>query len=232
MRLVLSVGAGGPADGRAVLALLARRRRHLGRHRRRRSRSTAATKQAFWGPGSRSRRRCGSRSIVVLALFGSIGDGSTPVELSTSPSTCSVDQTRAARLLPLQVLPAEKLPIRRDRAAQLQPRTSPTSLRARRRRRPSAGTTYTLALADNHRLVECANAAAITVTVPTDAAVFFPLGARIEIAQTGAGQITVAGAGITLRLPSGKQAKTRLQYSIIALTKRGADEWILSGDLA
>lgn len=94
------------------------------------------------------------------------------------------------------------------------------------------GSSYTLALADNHRLVECANAAAITVTVPTNAAVAFPLGARIDVAQTGAGQITVGGAGITLRLPVGKTARTRLQYSIIALTKRGADEWILSGDLA
>ena len=60
----------------------------------------------------------------------------------------------------------------------------------------------------------------------------FPGGARIEIAQAGAGQITVAGAGVTLRLPAGKQAKTRLQYSTIALTKRNPDEWILSGDLA
>ena len=70
------------------------------------------------------------------------------------------------------------------------------------------------------------------MTVPTDAAVAFPLGARIEIAQTGAGQITVSGAGVTLRLPAGKTAKTRLQYSVIALTKRNTDEWILSGDLA
>ena len=58
------------------------------------------------------------------------------------------------------------------------------------------------------------------------------LGARIEIAQTGAGQIIVSGSGVTLRLPAGKQAKTRLQNSIIALTKRGTDDWILSGDLA
>ena len=70
------------------------------------------------------------------------------------------------------------------------------------------------------------------MTVPTDAAVAFPVGARIEIAQTGAGQITVSGAGITLRLPAGKQAKTRLQYSVIVLTKRTYDEWFLSGDLA
>ena len=70
------------------------------------------------------------------------------------------------------------------------------------------------------------------MTVPTNATVAFPLGARIDIAQTGGGQITVSGAGVTLRLPSGKQAKTRLQYSVIALTKRDTDEWILSGDLA
>lgn len=68
--------------------------------------------------------------------------------------------------------------------------------------------------------------------MPNDAAVAFPFGARIEIVQTGAGQITVSGAGVTLRLPAGKTAKTRLQYSIIALTKRGTDEWILSGYLA
>ena len=94
------------------------------------------------------------------------------------------------------------------------------------------GTSYTLALADNHRLVECANAAAITVTVPTDGAVGFPFGARIEIVQAGAGQSTVSGSGVTVRLPAGKQAKTRLQYSTIALTRRNTDECILSGDLA
>ena len=68
--------------------------------------------------------------------------------------------------------------------------------------------------------------------MPTDDAVAFRLGARIEIAQTGAGQITVSGSGVTLRLPSGKTAKTRLRYSVIALTKRNTDEWILSGDFA
>ena len=68
--------------------------------------------------------------------------------------------------------------------------------------------------------------------MPTNAAVVFPVGAHIEIAQSGAGQITVSGAGITLRLPAGKQAKTRLQYSVISVTKRNMDEWILSGDLA
>ena len=145
----------------------------------------------------------------------------------------NVDQASAARLLPMQVLPAEKLAADGTalRSYSVQD-IADISFAATPAPTVQTGTSYTLALADNHRLVECANAGAIAVTVPTNAAVAFPLGARIEIVQTGAGQITGAGAGVTLRLPAGKQAKTRLQYSIIVLTKRGADEWLLSGDLA
>jgi hypothetical protein len=128
----------------------------------------------------------------------------------------NVDQTSAARLLPMQVLPAEKLAADGTalRSYSVQD-IADIGFAATPAANVGTGTSYTLELADNHRLAECANASAITVTVPTNAAVFFPIGARIEIAQTGAGQITVGGAGITLRLPSGKTAKTRLQYSII-----------------
>ena len=145
----------------------------------------------------------------------------------------NVDQTSAARLLPMQVLPAEKLAADGTALRSYSPQDiADIGFAATPTPTVRTGTSYTLALADNHRLVECANAAAITVTVPNDSAVAFPLGARIEIAQTGACQITVSGAGVTLRVPAGKTAKTRLQYSIIALTKRNTDEWILSGDLA
>ena len=116
-----------------------------------------------------------------------------------------VDQTSAARLLPMQVLPAEKLAADGTALRSFSPQDiADIGFAATPAPTVQTGTSYTLALADNHRLVECANAAAITVTVPTNAAVAFPLGARIEIAQTGAGQITVSGAGVTLRLPSGK----------------------------
>ena len=79
-------------------------------------------------------------------------------------------------------------------------------------------------------VVEWANATAITVTVPAEAVVASCSAPASRLLR--AGQITVSGSGVTLRLPSGKQAKTRLQYSIIALTKRNMDEWIFSGDLA
>ena len=167
-------------------------------------------------------------------MFGSNGNGSTAATItSIAVDVKNVDQTSAARLLPMQVLPAEKLAADGTALRSYSPQDiADIGFAATPAPTVHTGTSYTLALADNHRLVECANAAAITVTVPTDAAVAFPLGARIEIVQTGAGQITVSGAGVTLRLPAGKTAKTRLQYSVIALTKRNTDEWILSGDLA
>jgi hypothetical protein len=171
---------------------------------------------------------------VQLAMFGSNGNGSTAVAISSiAVDVKNVDQTSAARLLPVQVLPSEKQAANGTALRSFSPQdiadigfaaTPPPTVRT--------GTSYTLALGDNHRLVEIANSAAITLTVPTHATVAFPVGARIDVAQTGAGQITVSGAGVTLRLPAGKTAKTRLQYSIIALTKRNTDEWLLSGDLA
>jgi hypothetical protein len=131
---------------------------------------------------------------VVLAMFGSGGNGSTSATItSIGVDVKNVDQTSAARLLPMQVLPAEKQAadgtVLRSYSVQdiadIGFAATPPTV---------SGTSYTLALADNHRLVECANTAAITVTVPTNAAVAFPIGARIEIAQTGAGQITVSGS--------------------------------------
>jgi len=171
---------------------------------------------------------------VQLAMFGSNGNGTTTATvLSIGVDVKNVDQTSAARLLPMQVLPAEKLAADGTalRSYSVQD-IADIGFAATPAPTVCAGTAYTLALADNHRLIECANAAAITVTVPTDSAGTFPIGARIEIVQAGAGQITVSGAGVTLRLPSGKQAKTRLQYSVIVPSKRNTDEWFLSGDLA
>jgi len=92
------------------------------------------------------------------------------------------------------------------------------------------GTTYTLVLTDNGRLVTLSNAAAITLTVPTNASVAFATGAVIYIQQIGAGQVTVAGAGgVTV---TGTGTKLRTQYSAAALVKTGTDSWTLIGDLS
>lgn len=93
-----------------------------------------------------------------------------------------------------------------------------------------AGAAYTLALTDAGSVVETTSASAVTVTVPPNSSVAFPVGTVIELAQYGAGQITVApGAGVTLRTAASLTSRT--QYSTIGLRKRATDEWVVSGDL-
>jgi len=94
------------------------------------------------------------------------------------------------------------------------------------------GTTYTLVLADASKAVECTNASAITVTVPQNSSVAFPIGTIIEIDQMGAGQVTIAaGTGTTLR-SAGSLLKTRAQYSGASIRKQATNTWLVVGDLA
>lgn len=91
-------------------------------------------------------------------------------------------------------------------------------------------TSYTLVAGDAGDVVEINNASAITLTVPTNASVPFAIGTQITILQTGAGQITVSGAGgVTLNSTPGN--KLRAQWSSATLLKRATDTWVLIGDL-
>lgn len=92
------------------------------------------------------------------------------------------------------------------------------------------GASYTLALADAGAVVEFTAATAVTCTVPPNSSVPFPVGTLIEVAQYGAGQVTVAaGAGVTIRTPA--TLTSRAQYATLSLRKRAADEWVIAGDL-
>lgn len=91
---------------------------------------------------------------------------------------------------------------------------------------------YTLALTDQNKAVEVTAAAGVTVTIPPNSAVAFPAGAIVEVAQLGAGQVTIAaGAGVTLLAPVGGTVLTRTQNSTLSLRKRASDVWIVSGDM-
>lgn len=93
------------------------------------------------------------------------------------------------------------------------------------------GTTYTLVLSDAGKMLEVNNASAITVTVPLNSSVAFPVGTQVNILQTGAGQITVAGAGgVTVNATPG--LNLREQWSSATLIKRATDTWVLVGDLS
>lgn len=94
------------------------------------------------------------------------------------------------------------------------------------------GTTYTPVLTDAGKVVTLTNGSAITLTVPTNASVAFPIGTQITIAQMGAGQVTVAGAvGVTV-YSADSFLKLRAQYSSGTLIKTATNTWLLIGDLA
>jgi hypothetical protein len=99
------------------------------------------------------------------------------------------------------------------------------------------GTTYTFVLADQGKYITASNASAITVSIPTNASVAFPIGTSIDLFQLGAGQVTVQAvtSGTTTVLSTGATAaapKTRVQYSAMTLKKVATDTWHVIGDIA
>jgi hypothetical protein len=92
------------------------------------------------------------------------------------------------------------------------------------------GTTYTLALTDSAKFVTLNNSSAITLTVPTNASVAFPVGTQVNIVQLGAGQVTVSTSA-TLR-GYGSRYKLIGQYAAATLIKIATDEWVIVGNTA
>lgn len=91
-------------------------------------------------------------------------------------------------------------------------------------------TSFTLALTDQYKYIRVSDTVSITVTVPTNETVAFPVGSYLSIIQAGAGQVSVVGSsGVTINTPD--TLNTRGQFSTITLTKVGTDEWDIKGDL-
>ena len=94
------------------------------------------------------------------------------------------------------------------------------------------GTAYTLVIGDSFRPVTLTNAAAITLTVPTNASVAYKIGTQIPIVQMGAGQVTVAGdSGVTVNVNSAQTLKLTGQYAGATLIKLATDEWVVIGNM-
>lgn len=96
----------------------------------------------------------------------------------------------------------------------------------------SATANKTLALTDAGCYIEMNATSALTVTIPADATVNFPVGTEIEIIQEGTGEVTIAAAsGVTLQSPGGLK-KISERYVVVSLKKRAANDWRLTGALA
>lgn len=80
---------------------------------------------------------------------------------------------------------------------------------------------YTLASEDAGYAIDFNSASPVTLTVPPNSDASFAIGAVIEMAQLGAGQLTIApGAGVTLR--TARSLTMRAQYSTARLRKLSA----------
>lgn len=100
------------------------------------------------------------------------------------------------------------------------------------------GTSYTPVLSDNGKIVTLNNASAITVSIPTNGSVAYPVGAQINFAWiTGAGQPTIqaASSGTTTILSTGATStapKLRVVNSTATCVKIATDIWICMGDIS
>jgi hypothetical protein len=90
---------------------------------------------------------------------------------------------------------------------------------------------YTLSsLTERDDLIEMASGSAMTLTIPADSTLNFPIGTSLDVLQTSTGQVTIAGAGgVTVNATPGLNLRT--QWSSATLFKRAANTWVVFGDL-
>ena len=92
---------------------------------------------------------------------------------------------------------------------------------------------YTLgSLTERDSLIEVSHTggSAVSITIPADSTLNFPIGTSIDILQTNTGSVAVAaGAGVTVNATPGLTLRT--QWSTATLFKRAANTWIVYGDL-
>jgi hypothetical protein len=93
------------------------------------------------------------------------------------------------------------------------------------------GTTYTLVLSDAGKVVTLSNAAAITLTIPLNSSVAFPVGTQIDLLQLGAGQVSVSPTGGVTLVSDTSKRKINVQYGGAVLLKTDTDTWVLFGNL-
>jgi hypothetical protein len=92
------------------------------------------------------------------------------------------------------------------------------------------GSSYTLVLSDNGKMVEMSTSS--TLSIPTNAAQAFAVGAQITILQTTSGQVTIAATdGGTTTVNGTPGLKLRAQWSSAVCIKRATDSWVVLGDL-
>lgn len=93
----------------------------------------------------------------------------------------------------------------------------------------ATGASNAVLVTDENALICVEHGSACTLTLSQADAATFVAGASIAMVQYGAGQLTFAGSGLTVR--TAETLKARKQYSICFVSKLRDDEWIFTGDM-
>ena len=90
---------------------------------------------------------------------------------------------------------------------------------------------YTLVIGDEGKMIEFNSASNLTLTIPANSSVAFPVGTQILIARLGTGKVNVAITTDTLYSVSSNRYLAS-QYSGATLVKTTSTTWYLFGDLS
>ncbi len=90
---------------------------------------------------------------------------------------------------------------------------------------------YTLTLSDIGKLVEFNSSSDLTLTIPSNLSVAFPIGTQIIVSRLGTGKVNFVISSDTL-LSASSYTYIANQYSAVTLVKRSSTQWYLFGDLS
>ena len=98
------------------------------------------------------------------------------------------------------------------------------------------GTSYTPVLGDSvNTLITLSNVSAITLTIPPNSSVAYPVGTILNFVNINTGTATfAAGAGVTIVSNGATSAAPafRTRYSSAACIQTSANSWLVIGDIS
>ena len=106
-----------------------------------------------------------------------------------------------------------------------------TSLKAPMDLVNDTGTTYAPVLDDADRMITLSDASPITVTIPAETAVDYPIGTKLNFMQIGAGAVTIEVTDDTLNVNANLTLVLNGQWAVATATKTASATWVLFGNL-
>ena len=96
-------------------------------------------------------------------------------------------------------------------------------------RNVQTGASYTLVETDKGKLLEFSNAGSINLTIPTNAAVAFEIGDRVDLLLTSTGSLEITGASGVAVAAEGSITTISSQWTRVTLIKRATNDWVITG---